>query len=267
MSINQELIWLLLLAFTLGMKHGMDADHLATIDGFVRSNSQHRPHLARYSGMLFSLGHGMLVISVATAASLMSGTWKLPAWLEDMGALVSIAFLLSLGAYNLHQVIHAKAGAIVRPKGLKSSLFPAFKVAGPWVIFGVGVLFAFSFDTLSQALFFSVAVTGSKNAWIPLLLGFLFMMGMMTVDALNGVWTAWLIRRADQTAEIASKIMGAVVACLSIGVAVIGICKYLLPDFAEGFDTYGLWLGVGVLAFTLMGYLAAVKWAEPRQAR
>ena len=93
------------------------------------------------------------------------------------------------------------------------------------------------------------------------------MMGMMTVDALNGVWTAWLIRRADQTAEIASKIMGAVVACLSIGVAVIGICTYLLPDFAEGFDTYGLWLGVGVLAFTLMGYLAAVKWAEPRQAR
>ena len=165
MSINQELIWLLLLAFTLGMKHGMDADHLATIDGFVRSNSQHRPHLARYSGMLFSLGHGMLVISVATAASLMSGTWKLPAWLEDMGALVSIAFLLSLGAYNLHQVIHAKAGAIVRPKGLKSSLFPAFKVAGPWVIFGVGVLFAFSFDTLSQALFFSVAVTGLRRRY------------------------------------------------------------------------------------------------------
>ena len=267
MSINQELIWLLLLAFTLGMKHGMDADHLATIDGFVRGNSQQRPRLARYSGMLFSLGHGMVVISVATTAALMSGTWKLPTWLEDMGELVSIAFLLLLGAYNLHQVLHAKAGAIVRPRGLKSSLFPVFKVASPWVIFGVGVLFAFSFDTLSQALFFSIAVSGSKNSWIPLLLGFLFMMGMMTVDALNGVWTAWLIRRADRTAEIASKTMGGVVACLSIGVAIFGICKYLLPELAERFDTYGLWVGAGVLAITLMGYLAAMKLAEPQQAR
>ena len=260
MVIENGLIGLMLLAYTLGMKHGMDADHLATIDGFVRGNSQHRPLLARYSGILFSLGHGMVVISVATAAALLSGAWKLPAWLEDMGALVSIAFLLLLGAYNLHQVIHAKAGSLVRPVGLKSKLFPAFNVGSPWVIMGVGVLFAFSFDTLSQALLFSIAITGSsKSAWIPLLLGFLFMLGMMVTDALNGVWTAWLVRRTDRTAEIASRVMGGSVAALSIGVAVLGICKYLLPEFAERSDAYGLWVGAGVLTFTLMGYLLAMK--------
>jgi nickel/cobalt transporter (NiCoT) family protein len=39
---------LLLLTLVLGMKHGFDADHLATIDGLTRYNSRHNPQLARY---------------------------------------------------------------------------------------------------------------------------------------------------------------------------------------------------------------------------
>jgi len=109
MPIENGQIGLLLVAYMLGMKHGMDADHLATIDGFVRGNLQCRPLLARYSRILFSLGHGTVVISVATAAALMSGAWKLPAWFEDMGALIAIAFVPLIGAYNLHQIAHVKA--------------------------------------------------------------------------------------------------------------------------------------------------------------
>ncbi len=259
MVVETGLGWLALLAYTLGMKHGMDADHLATIDGFVRANASLRPRLARYSGLLFSFGHGLVVITVATSAALMSGSWKLPTWLEDIGALVSIVFLLLLGAYNLYAVIHTEAGTVVKTIGFRSKLFPSFKVGSPWVIMGVGVLFALSFDTLSQALLFSIVATGSKNAGVPLMLGFLFMMGMMTTDALNGVWTAWLIRRADRTADIASRIMGVVVALLSIGVAMFGICKYLLPEFAKRSDAFGLWVGAGVLTFTLMGYFLAMK--------
>lgn len=266
MESGQSLIWLALLAYTLGMKHGMDADHLATIDGFVRGNAVSRPRLARFSGMLFSLGHGAVVISVATAAALMSGTWTLPAWLEDMGALISISFLLLLGAYNLHQVIHAKTGHVVRPLGLKSRLFPSFSGTSPWVIMGVGVLFAFSFDTLSQALLFSLAVTNGNAAYVPLVLGFLFMLGMMTTDALNGAWTAWLIRRADNAAAIASRIMGGVVAMLSLGVAAFGLYKYLRPDFAEHMDAFSLWIGMGVLVFTFAGYLLAMRLAQTRTA-
>jgi nickel/cobalt transporter (NiCoT) family protein len=265
MELEQSLVWLALLAYTLGIKHGLDADHLATIDGFVRGNAAQRPRLARYSGMLFSLGHGFVVISVATAAALMSGQWHLPEWLEDMGALVSILFLLLLGAFNLHQVIHAQVGSMVRPIGFKSRLFPAFGAAGPLVIIGVGILFALSFDTLSQALLFSIAVTGEGGVWVPLLLGFLFMLGMMTTDALNGAWTAWLIRRADSTAAIASRVMGGVVAMLSLGVAGFGIFKYLRPEFAERTDAYGLWIGGGVLLATALGYALAI-WLARRQA-
>jgi hypothetical protein len=53
------------LAFTLGLKHGLDADHLATIDGLTRFNARARPAMARWCGALFSLGHGAVVVVVA----------------------------------------------------------------------------------------------------------------------------------------------------------------------------------------------------------
>jgi hypothetical protein len=52
--------WLALVAvvFLLGAQHGFDPDHLAAIDGLARFNAAARPRLARWSGLLFSLGHG-----------------------------------------------------------------------------------------------------------------------------------------------------------------------------------------------------------------
>jgi high-affinity nickel-transport protein len=66
---------LLLLTFVLGMKHGFDADHLATIDGLTRHNSRVRPALARYCGTLFSLGHGAVVMAIALGVSAAAGHW------------------------------------------------------------------------------------------------------------------------------------------------------------------------------------------------
>ncbi len=59
--------WLSLVAvvFLLGLKHGLDPDHLAAIDGLTRFNAARRPRLARWSGLLFSAGHGVVVTLVA----------------------------------------------------------------------------------------------------------------------------------------------------------------------------------------------------------
>ena len=50
--------WLSLVAvvFLLGLKHGLDPDHLAAIDGLTRFNAQRRPRLSRWTGLLFSAG-------------------------------------------------------------------------------------------------------------------------------------------------------------------------------------------------------------------
>ena len=59
--------WLALVGvvFLLGLKHGLDPDHLAAIDGLTRFNARERPALSRWSGLLFSAGHGVVVTLVA----------------------------------------------------------------------------------------------------------------------------------------------------------------------------------------------------------
>src|SRR5690242_9918116 len=90
--------WLALaaLVFALGLKHGMDPDHLVTIDGMARFNAVRRPRLSRLSGLLFSLGHGAVVTLVAVFVATAARDWQAPAWLEVTGAGASILFMLLL---------------------------------------------------------------------------------------------------------------------------------------------------------------------------
>src|SRR5690242_14796693 len=86
---------LCVVALVLGMRHGLDADHLATIDALTRANAPRNPWLARAAGWLFSLGHGSVVLVVALIAMLSAGRWQAPEWLELSGAVISIAFLFT----------------------------------------------------------------------------------------------------------------------------------------------------------------------------
>src|SRR5712671_4775954 len=117
--------WLSLVAvvFLLGLKHGLDPDHLAAIDGLTRFNAASRPRLSRWSGLLFSAGHGLVVTAIAVAVATVASEWRAPPWLEDAGAWISIAFLTLLGVANLASVLRAPRGAPVRPVGLRGRLF------------------------------------------------------------------------------------------------------------------------------------------------
>ena len=110
---------LVLLVFVFGVKHGFDADHLATIDGLTRFNARANPRWARFCGTLFSLGHGAVVVAIALAVSLLSRHWTTPEWLEVSGAWISIGFLTLLGVLNLRAVLAAEAHEMVQPVGLK----------------------------------------------------------------------------------------------------------------------------------------------------
>src|SRR5688500_7016562 len=90
--------WLALaaLVFLLGLKHGMDPDHLVTIDGMARFNAVRRPRLSRWSGLLFSLGHGAVVTLVAVMVATVARDWRAPEWLALTGVSISIAFMLLL---------------------------------------------------------------------------------------------------------------------------------------------------------------------------
>ena len=117
--------WLSLIAvvFLLGLKHGLDPDHLAAIDGIARYHAQRRPRLARWSGLLFSAGHGVVVTMVAIGVATVATEWRAPAWLENTGTWISIAFLALLGFANLHNVLRTPRGQVVRAAGLRSRIF------------------------------------------------------------------------------------------------------------------------------------------------
>ena len=251
---------LLVLTFVLGMRHGFDADHLATIDGLTRANLQRRPGWARYCGTLFSLGHGAIVMVIALSVSLLAGRWAVPAWFEPVGAAISIGFLVLIGVLNLTAVVRAAPDEVVQPIGLKGRILGRLSyVSHPALIALVGALFALSFDTLSQAAFFALTATRFGGWEHALLLAALFTAGMLLTDGINGLWIARLIARADQVARIASRVMALVVSAISLIVAAYGAARLLSPRVEAWGEGKELWIGFALLGGVLFGYALATR--------
>ncbi len=246
------------LAFLLGMKHGMDADHLATIDGLTRFNAAAgRKNLARWCGFLFSLGHGMVVCVVAVGAGLLL-KGGMPEWLDGVGLWVSVFFLVALGVLNLHAVFTTPPDEMVQMVGLKGRWLVRLREAGhPALIALVGSLFALSFDTLSQAALFSAASLQAGGVWLALLLALGFMIGMMLTDALNGLWISHLLQRADAMARAMSRIMAITVAMLSFGVAGLGLSRHFFPEASAWQDGRELMIGCALILIVGASYFLA----------
>jgi high-affinity nickel-transport protein len=258
---------LLSIVFLLGLRHGLDADHLVAIDGLTRFNAARRPRLARCAGFLFSFGHGAVVTLVAAAVGLWARHWAVPPWVDAFGTWVSIAFLTALGGLNLWAVLRARPDEVVRSVGLKGRLFTRFsQTSRPVAIALVGALFALSFDTLSQTSLLSLAAYGIGGWAFSAVLGLTFMVGMMVTDGMNGLWVSNLLRRADRRALVASRTLGLTIANLSFVVALfslLGLCSDAVGRWQQGRE---LLLGLGVIAMVLLSYgLALQMTRRPRR--
>ena len=252
----QDGVALIMVVLMLGLQHGVDPDHIATIDGLTRFNAELRPRVSRWSGVLFSMGHGIIVTVVAAVVAAFATEWAPPVWLEHLGAWISITFLLALGVVNLQAVFHSPRDQPLRVAGFKGRwLARLSRTSHPVLIATVGAAFALSFDTVSQAALFSL--TASKMAgWIfAVALGFVFMVGMMVADGLNGLWIGRLIERADAQAIAVSRTMSFVIGALSVAIAVLGMVKYFSPAAAAYIDSAGLLIGI-VLAVCIPAFFA-----------
>lgn len=251
---------LLITVFALGLKHGMDPDHLATIDGLTRFNAASRPCLSRWSGFLFSLGHGAVVMVIAIAVGIPAKGLTMPEWLDGFGTSISILFLLALGAVNLHGVWQAPPNQVVAMRGLKGRwLGRLTQTSHPLLIAGVGALFAISFDTISQAALFSLTASAIAGWLFSLLLGFVFTLGMMVTDGMNGLWVARLLRSADLRARVASRVMGLSVGGLSLLVGALALTKFISPVAASHFEGQQLLFGSLVISIVAMSFLLALR--------
>jgi high-affinity nickel-transport protein len=265
-ALPQDFLGLIAMVFLLGLRHGMDPDHLATIDGLARSG-WNRPRIARWSGCFFSLGHGGVVTLVAgiVATSLHAGS--APEWLERSGAWISIAVLLALGTSNLVAVLRTPGDQVVRIAWVKARWLGRFTASGhPAVAATIGAAFAVSFDTVSQAALFSL--TGAHLGGWPLSvgLGLVFTLGMMTTDGVNGLWVARMLARADRRARVASRVMGLAIAFLGLAIAGMGAARLVSAQAAAALEGAGLALGVGVAVIVAASFALAMRMARPDAA-
>ena len=222
---QQSLVILVFMVFLLGLRHGFDLDHLATIDSMTRAvKSQVR--LSKCVGLLFSLGHGLVVILMTVIVG--SGFIRVtsPAWLEVIGAWISIIFLIVFGLLTFWNILpHSHP----LPTGIRQVLFKKLtrETYHPIVIILIGALFAISFDTFSQVALFSISASVMAGYFFSIVLGIIFMLGMMASDGMNGFFVSSLIHLADRRSLMVSRGIGFVIACFSLGLGLIGVLNHL----------------------------------------
>ena len=201
------------LVFLLGLRHGLDPDHLVAIDGLTRASA--REGARRWCGLFFSLGHGVVITLVGLAVAIAATEWQAPAWLQALGTSVSVGVLLVLGLANLAMAWRTPAGRPVPLVGLRGRwlVSQVSRSSHPAFIAAIGAAFALSFDTISHALAFSVTGAALAGGLFATLLGLVFTLGMALVDALNGWWVAKV--RGSRALSVS-------IACLCLAVAVSG---------------------------------------------
>ena len=199
------------LAYAFGLRHAVDADHIAAIDNTTRKLMQvgQRPVAV---GLFFSLGHSTIVVGlsvlIAVSAGLISDIPSLQSVGSLIGTAVSATFLLVIGLINLVVLIdiyrmfrRVSAGGaydeqtleeFLASRGLLARLFrPMLRlIRRSWHMYPLGVLFGLGFDTASEVALLGLAATSGANH-IPvvliLILPALFAAGMSLVDTTDGI--------------------------------------------------------------------------------
>lgn len=201
-------------AYTLGMRHAFDADHIAAIDNTTRKlmNEGKRPLSV---GFFFSLGHSTIVFVLAFLFAL--GIKAMNGQVENdgsslhtvtgwIGTGISGAFLYVVAALNIVILIgilrvlgEMKRGEYdevelehqLDSRGLMNRFYKRFTktITEPWQMYPIGVLFGLGFDTATEvALLFLAA--GAAGAGLPfyaiLCLPILFAAGMSLLDTIDG---------------------------------------------------------------------------------
>jgi high-affinity nickel-transport protein len=203
------------LAYTFGLRHAFDADHIAAIDNTTRKLLQDGQKPLGV-GFFFSLGHSSVVLvltaALATAAtSLKAHVPSFQHWGAYVGAGVSGTFLLAIGVLNLLVLLdivrvfrELRTGALdeerlerrLLDRGLMSRLFVGRfvgRIRASWQLYPLGVLFGLGFDTATEvgllALSAGVA-TNQAPALAVLSLPILFAAGMSLMDTADGAFMA-----------------------------------------------------------------------------
>jgi high-affinity nickel-transport protein len=201
-----------MLAYSFGLRHAVDADHIAAIDNVTRKLMQagKRPVTV---GFWFSAGHSAVVVLVAlaiavTTTELAAHFGSLKAIGGIVGTSVSTLFLFAIAAINIvilvsvwktfRQVRRGEGfndqdfDLLLNSRGLLARLFrPMFRlVTQSWHMLPLGFLFGLGFDTATEVALLGISATQAGQGvsiWLIMVFPALFAAGMSLIDTTDGV--------------------------------------------------------------------------------
>jgi high-affinity nickel-transport protein len=286
---NPALAGLGVLAYTFGLRHAFDADHIAAIDNTTRAFLQ-RGKRPLGIGFFFSLGHSSVVFALATGLAVAAATVKakIPSfqtWGGYVGAGVSGVFLLAIGLLNLLVLVDIgrifrdmRRGALdeqrleerLMDRGLMSRGVLrrlGDRISSSWHMYPLGVLFGLGFDTATEVGLLALSA-GAATHHVPFLaiisLPLLFAAGMSLMDTADGAFMAHAYGWAF-TSPVRKVYYNLTVTTLSVTVAIgIGLIELLQVAARSTWLDFNT-LGYGMVAlFVLTWSVSAVIWKTQR---
>ena len=270
------------LAWSLGLRHAVDADHIAAIDNVTRKLVQ-AGRRSLSVGLFFALGHSAVVALVVALLALAAPA--LEQWREVgglIGTLVSAFFLFAIAIVNLaifrstwrtfRRVRNGAAAPDLAPAsgGLRTRLArPLFAlIAKPWHMLPLGFLFGLGFDTATEIALLGLSATQAANG-LPvgavLVFPALFAAAMALVDSADGVLMlnayGWAITQPTRRLAYNLTItFVSIVVALGVGsLELLGLLNERLGPPSRFWDSIGrLNDHADLLGFVIIGVLVAV---------
>ena len=279
-----------LTAYTLGMRHAFDADHIAAIDNTTRKlmADGRRPLSV---GFWFSLGHSSIVFGLSFMLSLgvkalvgpvRNGNSSLHHYTSLVGTSVSGTFLFAIAAINVVILVgilkvfrDMRRGVYdeetleehLANRGLMNRILrPIMKsVTRPGQMYGVGALFGLGFDTASEVALLVLAAAGAASAlpWYAILsLPVLFAAGMCLFDTIDGTFMnfayGWAFSKPVRKVyyNITITTLSVLVALLIGGIEWLGLISQQL-DISGRFWTDMQNADINTLGFVIVGLFVA----------
>ena len=200
------------LAYTFGLRHAFDADHIAAIDNVTRKLMQEGKRPVSV-GFFFSLGHSTIVVALSAAIAVTATTLQMR--FADatrignvIGTLVSAFFLFAIAAANvlvffsIYRTFRTvRAGGVfveedldlaLANRGLLGRLFRRFfrLVERSWHMYPLGILFGLGFDTATEIGLLGISATQAAQGmsiWSIMVFPALFTVGMSLVDTSDSI--------------------------------------------------------------------------------
>jgi high-affinity nickel-transport protein len=200
------------LAYSFGLRHAVDADHISAIDNVTRKLMQENKRPVAV-GFFFSLGHSTIVVSLCIGLAIAAAfvNKELPVW-QDIGGLigtiVSATFLYIIAGINLlvlweivrmfrrvrrgEHYSEQTLDEFLNERGLMGRFFrPLLRMTNSsWKMYPIGVLFGLGFDTATEVGILAISATSATKGlpiYTILLFPALFMAGMMLLDTTDSI--------------------------------------------------------------------------------